>query len=146
MFPVKSELPYVGCQYGFFPLDSSSKQYNEFLVFGGIMNDQPYDTMTQTGVLRIYLDMTGEVTLLRNGEGIVSLPHPDRFYFNQYFPISSKVLQVPEFIQHFKPKVNGPKSDLIGVVGREAFHIFNKSDRTWVCSRKELGYQMLFKE
>ena len=32
---VKSDLPKIGCQYGFFPLNTSST-YSEFLVFGGI--------------------------------------------------------------------------------------------------------------
>jgi hypothetical protein len=30
---------------------------------------------------------------------------------------------------------------MFGVVGRRAFHIFDKTHMTWVCSSKALGYQ-----
>ena len=31
--------------------------------------------------------------------------------------------------------------ELYGVVGRRAFHIFDKTHMTWVCCSKLLGYQ-----
>ena len=31
-------------------------------------------------------------------------------------------------------------SELIGVVGRKAFHIFDKTAMTWICSSEALGY------
>lgn len=34
--------------------------------------------------------------------------------------------------------------DLIGIVGRKAFHIFDKTHRTWICSSKNLAYEKLF--
>jgi hypothetical protein len=35
------------------------------------------------------------------------------------------------------------KCELIGVVGRNAFHIFDKTNLTWFCSIKALGYETL---
>lgn len=42
----------VGCQYGFFPLNES-QGVCELLVFGGINNNFPNETMTRTSVLTI---------------------------------------------------------------------------------------------
>ena len=35
--------------------------------------------------------------------------------------------------------------ELYGVIGRRAFHIFDKTHLTWICSSKVLGYQYLDK-
>ena len=72
----------------------------------------------------------------------------DRFYFNQYFPIAEEFLD-EAFLQdhvHSEEKRELLKSlarkrcSLLGVVGRRAFHIFDATHRTWICSSKELGY------
>ena len=36
------------------------------------------------------------------------------------------------------------KCELIGVVGRNAFHVFNKTNMSWIISSKELAYCKLF--
>lgn len=36
------------------------------------------------------------------------------------------------------------RCELVGVVGRNAFHIFDKTNRTWICSSKAHGYIRLF--
>ena len=33
----------------------------------------------------------------------------------------------------------------MGIIGRRAFHIFDKTHRTWITSTKKLGYQKLAK-
>ena len=35
------------------------------------------------------------------------------------------------------------KCELIGVLGRRCFHLFDKTHLTWVCSVKQLGYEKL---
>jgi hypothetical protein len=35
------------------------------------------------------------------------------------------------------------KCELIGVVGRKAFHIFDKTNMTWIANIRALGYQEL---
>jgi hypothetical protein len=35
------------------------------------------------------------------------------------------------------------KCDLVGVIGREAFHIFDKANMTWIAAIEELGYAKL---
>jgi hypothetical protein len=35
------------------------------------------------------------------------------------------------------------RCDLIGVVGRKAFHVFDKTYMTWICSSANLGYEKL---
>jgi hypothetical protein len=37
------------------------------------------------------------------------------------------------------------KPTLVGILGRHAFHIYNKTDRTWMCHIDALGYQALAK-
>ena len=34
--------------------------------------------------------------------------------------------------------------ELVGIVGRKAFHIFDKTHRTWICSSRALGYDKIF--
>jgi len=33
--------------------------------------------------------------------------------------------------------------DLVGIVGRRAFHVFDRTNLKWVCSSRALGYQTL---
>ena len=44
IFTIRSELPEIGCQYGFFPL-SESRDQCEFLVFGGVQNGGDFELM-----------------------------------------------------------------------------------------------------
>lgn len=147
---IKSEMKSTGCQYGFFPLNAEGSK-EEFLVFGGIINNfTPYGFSNETAVLRIDpTDMEkSELVLLRNEATSQPelLPVKDRFYLNQYFPITHELSD--EFLEkHVSPEKQAilrdcrrKRSELIGVVGRIAFHIFDKSAMTWICSSESLGY------
>ena len=35
------------------------------------------------------------------------------------------------------------RTKLIGIVGRRCFHLFDKTNMTWICSAKKLGYEKL---
>jgi hypothetical protein len=73
----------------------------------------------------------------------------DRFYFNQYFPIPHLD---EDFIEKFVPAEKHhllldkhlTKCTLFGFISRHAFHIFDKTNRTWITSAKDLGYQAAF--
>jgi hypothetical protein len=79
------------------------------------------------------------------------LPVKDRFYFAQYFPIKESYLSenfLEIHVQSEKKRqllrgLTKQHCELYGVVGRRAFHIFDKTHMTWICSSKALGYQML---
>lgn len=79
------------------------------------------------------------------------LPVKDRFYFAQYFPIKESQLSENFLEIHVRSEkkrqllrgLTKQHCELIGVVGRRAFHIFDKTHMTWICSSKALGYQML---
>ena len=43
----------------------------------------------------------------------------------------------------FTSNIASAKHNRGGVVGRRAFHIFDKTNRTWITNSKELGYQKL---
>lgn len=77
----------------------------------------------------------------------------DRFFFNQYFPIKEKHLS-DNFLEMYVDSeekrqlllgLSRQKCQLMGIVGRRAFHIFDKTHRTWITSTKKLGYQKLAK-
>ena len=70
------------------------------------------------------------------------MPIADRFYLNQYFPIKSglngELPFCPEFIDKYLSedkekielivtKANKRQAELVGIVGRNAFHIFDKT-------------------
>ena len=82
------------------------------------------------------------------------LKKPDRFYFNQYFPISDSMLSEDFCSRHLDvqtkekllKELSKRKLELVGVVGRYAFHIFNKTNRCWVSSSEALAYSNLFEE
>ena len=97
-----------------------------------------------------------QIKLLRSrkeGEGVQKLPVMDRFYFNQYFPIPENILQDEEFQKLYIPDSETRDSlmqakshqEFVGIVGRCAFHIFDKTNRQWVCSTKALAYEKLYK-
>ena len=75
----------------------------------------------------------------------------DRFYFAQYFPIkenqlSENFLEIHVNSEKKRQLLRGLTKrhcELYGVVGRRAFHIFDKTHKTWICSSKALGYQLL---
>ena len=77
----------------------------------------------------------------------------DRFFFNQYFPIKEAFLSDKFLTTHVDSEekrqqlrdLSRKKCHLMGIVGRRAFHIFDKTHRTWICSTKKLGYQKLAK-
>jgi len=71
----------------------------------------------------------------------------DRFYFNQFFPITDNL--TPEFLQEHVPNMDKQRllkdlkkkrCELLGVVGRRAFHIFDSTHRIWITNSLELGY------
>lgn len=72
----------------------------------------------------------------------------DRFYFNQYFPVSEKLITetfIETYVKNETVKLllkdhSQKRLDLVAVVGRFALHIFDKTHRTWVCSIEELAY------
>lgn len=35
------------------------------------------------------------------------------------------------------------RSEFVGIVGRHAFHIFDKNNRVWISSSADLGYESL---
>jgi hypothetical protein len=35
------------------------------------------------------------------------------------------------------------RSEFVGIVGRHAFHIFDKNNRVWISSSEDLGYESL---
>ena len=74
----------------------------------------------------------------------------DRFFFNQFFPIRHEhlneqflELHVTEDKKQLLLKLSLQRCQLIGIVGRRAFHIFDKTHRTWICSSRALGYKHL---
>lgn len=75
------------------------------------------------------------------------MPLKDRFLNNLHFPIRRDQLS-EQFIErhvHSEQKrqhlrgLAGESCELIGVVGRRAFHVFDKRHMTWICSSKDLG-------
>jgi len=38
------------------------------------------------------------------------------------------------------------RCNLVGVVGRKAFHIFDLTHMTWICSSNSLGYETMMPE
>ena len=71
----------------------------------------------------------------------------DRFYFNQFFPIGDNLSD--EFLkehvgsthkQQLLKDLKRQRCELIGIVGRRAFHIFDKTNRTWISNSLALGY------
>ena len=72
------------------------------------------------------------------------LPIEDRFYFNQYFDTKIELhLLKPylssaklDYLRDFRTK--GPQ--LIGAMGKKAFHLFDRVSLTWLCSLENLGY------
>ena len=74
----------------------------------------------------------------------------DRFFFNQFFPIRHEHLSeqfleqnVTEEKKQLLLRLSLQRCQLIGIVGRRAFHIFDKTHKTWICSSKKLGYKHL---
>ena len=47
-----------------------------------------------------------------------------------------------QVIEHLKTN----RCDLVGVMGRNAFHVFDKISMNWICSNKYLGYGNVFSE
>ena len=80
------------------------------------------------------------------------MKHKDRFYFNQFFPVNNEMIS-KKFINEYvnDPIVKGILSDpvqlkkcqIIGVIGRRCFHLFDKKHMQWLCSAKKLGYEKL---
>lgn len=87
-----------------------------------------------------------------------SLKCHDRFYYNQFFKINSDVLTNPAFLKLVGKQKDSSipdcvrnccnqqsilKPDLIGVIGKIALHIYDRTSNTWIYAIKSLGYQHL---
>lgn len=78
----------------------------------------------------------------------VQMSKEDRFYFNQYFPLKAENLNDDFLESHVKSVKNRTllkdlsqqKCELYGIIGRRAFHIFDKTHMVWICNSKKLGY------
>jgi hypothetical protein len=95
--------------------------------------------------------MLGKIREKRQ-ENCEKLSIGDRFYLNQYFPISKLPI---EFLELYVPcqkkrdllmDIRREKCDLVGVIGRHAFHIFDKTNRLWIANIEKLGYLTLAEE
>lgn len=137
---------------GFMPLSAK-----EFLLFGGIPVGPPYDLKKQTGILHLDPEVIGnsKVRLLCYEHLPEEMQIADRFYFNQFFPLPETLIKNPKFQQdHIKDParialandLKLKRGEFVGIVGRKAFHIFDKANRRWVASSQQLGYQTLFYE
>ena len=127
------------------------------IVFGGI-SIEGNDLMNDTFLYSIDLQNLSEskIELLRvKGQSdslmFEQLEVADRFFMNQYFPIDTAMI-TEDFIEtHVSSEIKKmllrdckkKRCDLIGIVGRKALHIFDKTYMTWICSSAKLGYETL---
>eukprot|EP00347_Sterkiella_histriomuscorum_P002043 403369692 len=144
-FQIESMLPQA-CQYGLIPLPFNSdqeKNINQYLIFGGVS----YLDSLQRQIM-IFKENTQDFSkskfeLLPN-----FMEQFDRFYFNQNFEISASYvvqrypqelgklnMSAEEFIYEF-----GLEGDLIGIMGRNAFHVLSRKQKRFIVHDKEGGY------
>ena len=100
-------------------LDSQREQI-EFLIYGGLNNFND-SLMDRTCMFTTNLSSLKESTFMQCD----SMHEADRFFFNHYFPL-----------------LNGE----YGVVGRAAFHTWERDARKWSTCDLSLGYGMLEKD
>ena len=79
---------------------------------------------------RFSIDLTnpavGDLQLIEN------MGVRDKFFDNHNFPIDCEHFSVPQDLR-------SKNRELIGVVGRQAFHIFDKTNLTWISHTEMLG-------
>ncbi len=86
------------------PLTSDSEEDEiEFLIFGGFSLQAFNTMMDKTTILKTKIsDFKGGSELMREKE---KLPLPDRFYFNQYFPLGESLKEeFADVSQFYKDK------------------------------------------
>jgi len=87
-----------------------------------------------------------------------SLKCHDRFYYNQFFKINSDVLtnpsflklvgkqkdsSIPDCVRNCCNQQSSTKPELIGVIGKIALHIYDRTSDSWLYAIQSLGYQHL---
>lgn len=142
-----------GSSYGVLELgfEGNSTDSFEFIVFGGY--DEDGNDMQQTCVFRTSLtnfqnsewsDLTSPVTAEK-----VLLDEGDYFDDNMMFPLPETILTA-QFLEvnvtdkqkkQYLLNLKNPRSQLVGVVGLNAFHVFDKTTRMWVASVTDLGLE-----
>ena len=127
-------------------------------MFGGIGGGtEVYSSKTLVLTLDLQDFDRSKLELLRNKETgePEKLPCDDRFYFNQYFPLKGRSGEdtcplsekfVEKYVAENKRNIlrvenNKKNAELVGIVGRQAFHVFDKTTRSWVCSCPSLAYR-----
>ena len=130
----------------------------EMIWFGGI-NDEIYDsvfhvTLTLDFVTKNHFltSTTGVksgqlfIQKLRNNEGkLAKLKRPDRFFYNQEFYLQEPTDRLVEMGLGYTGRYTSQffdKNRFIGVVGREAFHVFDLAQMDFIYADESSGYKV----
>ena len=127
---------------GVLPLGSvDGEDKFEFLIFGGAVGrlDEEMSDETYRFCTDLQNPKSGDLQL------VSKMSVMDRFYLNQTFPIdtehiSNGCLSITKDKLELINELKNKKCELIGVAGRHAFHVFDKTHNTWISHTESLGY------
>ena len=119
-------------------------------MFGGCKTcDLSRTFVFKTNLFDFY---TSEVSILKSfqafsfhSDGEEKLSVAASFFDNLFFPLPSDIF-LDNYINSDEKKelladLKRPKSELIGIPSYKAFHIFDRSNRTWITSETSLGFR-----